>query len=113
VWSYFSVLQNFTTLTLREDAADYLTVEPEPDFNLTIFPNPVSEILNVEIENNSENLIISIYNMSGQIVFENSVSGNDGIYNLEIDVRNLSAGIYHLRAAGNSGIINRKIVIVE
>ena len=39
------------------------------EFN--IFPNPVSSILNIQLEELSSKLLISVYDINGNIVFSN------------------------------------------
>ena len=73
------------------------TEEPEglikPEFFLQLYPNPLSNELNI-IAQNPINGNISIYNVQGQIVYQENVTSNNSYkFNLE----QLSSGIYFLR----------------
>ncbi|MEE9349438.1 MAG: T9SS type A sorting domain-containing protein [Flavobacteriaceae bacterium] len=63
-----------------------LTIE-----GLEIYPNPVSKVLSINAENNIDR--ISIFNMLGQEV----INSRPHIYNTEINMSNLSAGMYVVR----------------
>lgn len=68
-----------------------------------IFPNPVSDILNISSNSIIQNL--SIYNMNGQKVIETNTSLK------QIDISNFSSGVYLLKVVGeNEEIIYKKIV---
>ena len=60
--------------------------------NISIYPNPVNNILNINIGSNSD-LNYSIFNITGQTIikgiFDNSING--------IDFSTLSEGIYFLK----------------
>lgn len=73
---------------------------------VTVYPNPANEMLNVTL---SENGSISILDASGKTVFE-KVSVN-AFQNNEINVANLSSGIYTLKVNSASKVTIKKIVI--
>lgn len=60
------------------------------DFN--IFPNPVSSILNIQLEELSSELLISVYDINGKIVFSNYKFYNT--VKVTIDVSHLSSSMY-------------------
>jgi hypothetical protein len=60
------------------------------DFN--IFPNPVSNILNIQLEELSSELLISVYDINGKIVFSNYKFYNT--FKVAIDVSYLSSSMY-------------------
>ena len=63
-----------------------------PNSNIVIYPNPTNSILNIKGEFNSLEKI-AVYNMLGQVVMENVVSGNEN----QLNVSSLANGIYHVR----------------
>lgn len=65
------------------------TIDFNKDFNVTIYPNPTQNILNI----NSEQIIkaISVYDLMGKKVNINQVS------NSKVDVSNLAKGLYVLK----------------
>lgn len=82
------------------------------NIDVNVFPNPVSDILNLKFDANLINSI-KIYDVSGRVVFINSVhqlfSGNT---NLQVDCSVFSNGIYSCEFSSQSGIVAiRKIIV--
>lgn len=74
------------TLTQTVESINEITLND----NIIIFPNPTTSIINIVDENNQlQNSTIQIKNNLGQLVFSSP-------FNSQIDMRNLSAGIYFL-----------------
>lgn len=73
--------------------------------NVNWFPNPVARILNIEV---SENAIISIYNMMGQLV-ENSTL-HEGTNTLGLD---LAPGNYVVQISTSKGISREKLSVLQ
>ena len=84
--------------------------EIDNTFNITLFPNPTSNILNYNIveQNTIEKYNICIYDMYGKLNFIKQ-STNQG----SIDVSNYSKGIYFMRISNSKGIIQNKKFIVQ
>ena len=76
----------------------------ENDFinNISVYPNPVKDILNFKTDYNI--LKVEIYDIAGRIVSSNSVSEN------KIDLSELKTGNYILKLYTEKGIINTKII---
>jgi lysyl endopeptidase len=60
---------------------------------LTIFPNPTSDFVRMNIENVLPNQELKIYNAQGQIIYHKVVVDK----NLVIDVRTFNAGVYFVK----------------
>lgn len=73
---------------------------------LTIYPNPTKGIININTSDFTKNNKISIFNNSGQIVFELS-----NYKNSQIDLGNLSSGFYHIRYSSDKQTFIEKLVI--
>lgn len=77
-----------------------------PDVNLDIFPNPSSEVLNINLDR-QDLFDLSIVAMDGKLVLNNAnVRGNQ-----TLDVSNLEPGIYSVNIAGDDFRVQRKITI--
>jgi hypothetical protein len=64
------------------------------DFQATIFPNPTQDVLNLNIESeNAQDFKISLYNLVGQQILQESFSGNTH----QIEVNQLPKGEYVLK----------------
>ncbi len=97
---------NFTNIdpqvTFVEDC-EVLAVE---DFNLaetvSVFPNPVSETLTISIASNIKVKKVELYSISGQKLLETSAK--------QLNMSDLSAGIYFVKVISEKGSVTKKIV---
>lgn len=77
-------------------AAPVISVEEaEKDNTVSIYPNPASTMLNVHAENYSN---VQIINFLGQVVYSANITEND----FQINVSNLSNGVYFIRLNGET-----------
>jgi len=75
---------------------------------IVIYPNPTSNNITIETDNSSvQSVDIQIVNIIGQVVLEEK---NDNLIgNIQIDVSNLSSGVYFLKSESLN--INQRIII--
>ena len=80
---------------------------------LNFYPNPASTNATIDVElNQSAKLDINILNSVGQIVYSTSVSGNIGSNKVNINLNNLSAGLYFYQVnVGNSKAVTKKFAV--
>lgn len=79
--------------------------------SLKVFPNPVDENVNIQIEiRQNTNLNISVNNLLGKTIFMENKDLNEGIQTMNINLRNLPAGIYFLNLSDGQEIISHKIM---
>ncbi len=71
---------------------------------ITVFPNPASHILNINIPENSE---ISIFNILGKEV--KALKAKKGL--LTVDINGLPTGQYFVKATFDRGILIKKVII--
>ncbi|MDD3740405.1 MAG: T9SS type A sorting domain-containing protein [Bacteroidales bacterium] len=70
---------------------------------ISVYPNPVTDILNLEIFTETNEIIeISILNISGQIVSKETYEIYGGLNNFTIDVSDYQGGMYFMHINGNS-----------
>ena len=62
---------------------------------VSVFPNPTSEDINVAFEKQYSEMLISIFNSQGQLVFENMIPS--GVSNFKINATEFPNGIYFLQ----------------
>ena len=76
------------------------------DFNLqdaaSVYPNPVADVLTIQLPNDIEIEKVTIFNLLGQKVSENNSKN--------INVSDLSNGVYSILIKTNLGIINKKFI---
>ncbi|MDN3724815.1 T9SS type A sorting domain-containing protein [Aequorivita sp. SDUM287046] len=76
----------------------------EEDFtkNLSVFPNPVSSILNIETSNTISFERATVYSTLGRLILQTSEK--------QINLESLSAGIYFVEVVTDKGTVTKKIV---
>jgi hypothetical protein len=78
--------------------------------NVMVYPNPVSQNLNIKVESTNGKINFTIFNTLGQQVLQEY--SNESTTN--ISVANLSPGIYLLRIQTQDGnILTRKISVIR
>ena len=78
------------------------------NFSTKLYPNPASDIINLEINNtNKEVFTLNIYNIMGSLVKTETTNQN---YN-QINVADLNNGIYLIEIKSNDLITKQKLVI--
>ena len=89
-----------TVRLLREDPKQNILFPFVELIRQTIYPNPTSEILNLELEFNQEAPVeIILCSMDGRIIMSKSLRILSGV--IELDVRNQPSGMYILKILEN------------
>ncbi|MES2516338.1 MAG: T9SS type A sorting domain-containing protein [Bacteroidota bacterium] len=81
--------------------------------NMNFYPNPASTnaILDIQLTENTK-LEVSILNTVGQSVYSTSVAGTVGANKVELNLNNLSSGMYFYQVKiGNSKAITKKFAV--
>ena len=79
--------------------------------NLSIFPNPANETVNVSFNQNTNDMIqIELIDATGRVVAQNQ-SIEIGANSVSFDVTNLSSGFYTVRLSNSNGTENQKLMI--
>lgn len=82
-------------------------------FGISLFPNPTNSTLNIGYSNGSKSnngLRLSVYNCSGQLVLSDAdiLKSSSEIY--QLNIANLSSGIYYIHLSNGSFQSNHKII---
>ncbi|RLD54134.1 MAG: hypothetical protein DRJ05_15215, partial [Bacteroidetes bacterium] len=78
-----------------------------------IYPNPATDVINVGFDNPQiSSLTISIFNLSGQKLKTISSHGNIG-QSIQIDISDLSKGLYYLKLISEKSNITSKPFFVR
>ena len=87
------------------------TIHNDPNYNISIFPNPFSIETNLQTDDKFENTSYTIYNTSGQVVKNvKNISGS----NVKFRRGNLPSGIFIIRVAqNNKTIMTDKLIITD
>ncbi len=84
------------------DDCENLSVNDNALSEISIFPNPTSNRLFVNTKNNIDITLLEIYSMQGQLLKTTTSK--------EIDVNELTAGIYFLNVQTDKGLFTKKIM---
>ena len=99
-------------VTIMQDQTN-ATVDLEKLYDLSLYPNPVAEDLNIEFQlANSEDLIIDILDINGrliEVISEDSFSPSK--YKVSHNVDGLSSGIYLLRFKSENGVLTKRFIV--
>ncbi len=92
LWHYIQLLNNGCTITSNH-------LKQQLEHKITLYPNPTKSSFNIRADID-EPLSVSIYNLQGQVIFEqkNSINAN------EFDVSTYEKGIYFVRVYNEKGI---------
>ncbi len=79
--------------------------EEELISNVNIYPNPTSNVLNIDLMvTESSNTIIKVLDMSGRLIKQTQVKSEKGLNPITIDLSELASGIYALQILENEKV---------
>jgi len=76
------------------------------DFDINVFPNPASTMLNINLMGNNEVVNIKVYNSLGKIIDDFNVTG----VNTQIDLSGFTSGMYYVGADNGTHTTLKKFV---
>lgn len=77
--------------------------EPITGYVVTIFPNPVISIVNINIQSKIDSKVyLKILDLKGHVVYTNSTYSK--LSSIKVDMRALASGVYFLTVTSASGI---------
>jgi hypothetical protein len=86
--------------------------EINPSVAISLFPNPANGIFKLELQSVGRLQVnIKIMSVSGTLVYEKPDVEINGSYSRDIDLSNLSSGIYSVFVIGDDFITNKKIIL--
>lgn len=92
---------NISRMIRSSKTQDYVTkIDEEFKSHVKIWPNPVSDILHLEMEN-SDKVIVTIFDMKPQMIYQESILSN---YQ-DIDFNNYKNGTYIIMISNKLGIV--------
>jgi hypothetical protein len=97
------VLQNFRDYVFSAGSGELLSAESYHNFNISIFPNPTNDIVNISFSGVvNQPLQIIVYDIYGRQVadVESSVSTT-------LDFAHLSAGVYMVQVSNEKGLVEQ------
>ncbi len=94
----------------------FLTIIPEVSIKeqkmeVSIFPNPTNGILNIKLNNNSNNISLKLISLTGSTIYKNNYKTEQNNNLINLDLSNLSAGTYFLKIQDDKSVKVKKIII--
>ncbi|MFK8009733.1 MAG: lamin tail domain-containing protein, partial [Saprospiraceae bacterium] len=81
--------------------------------NLSLSPNPANKYIYLDIEiPNEEQVEITIYSMTGQLIFRNKMELGKGKHYKEINLQRFEQGVYFIEMKNKNQLIRKKFVKV-
>ncbi|HEX4958463.1 MAG TPA: T9SS type A sorting domain-containing protein, partial [Lacibacter sp.] len=77
---------------------------------LKVYPNPVSQHLQVQLPEHSGNISFAIYDLTGRVVFAKRNFNNHGKETLTLSLHQITSGIYFISCAVNGEVWSTKFI---
>ncbi len=82
----------------------------ESKFQLTVYPNPVGDNANIQLENTQgEAINFSLYSMTGQMVYQQTIQTQVGDQEVALPMNGLASGMYLVKATTDTYAVTSKI----
>ena len=94
--------------TVSVTITDCLSLEEIEGTQLTVYPNPVHDILTISNLSIESNAVIEVIDISGKVVSVYEVAGIFGSYN--INLKHLQGGVYSVRISSEAGVSEARII---
>lgn len=85
--------------------------EIEKDIDISLYPNPASSQLNIDILNAGDAIGYSVISSTGQIVYSGSIHKDDKTVNIQLPT--LSSGLYTVSVKTTNNVINKRVIITQ
>lgn len=83
-----------------------------PTAQLTLFPNPVNNVLNVSFETAATSeLTLTISNALGQTIQHVASGTYQGQQTIQVNTSELAAGVYFINAVGENGVTTKQFIV--
>jgi len=80
--------------------------------DLLVYPNPANEKLNIKFNTSTaDDFNITIYNVTGQAVYKETLNNFVGSYYNEIHMNDFAQGVYLMQVKSSKGAVTQKIVV--
>jgi len=79
---------------------------------MKLYPNPATDNLSVAISSNEHaNADLTIVNLMGQVMYSDNVALNEGNNLLNVNISNLTPGVYMINIRTNKGTSTQKLIV--
>ncbi|NOQ73005.1 MAG: T9SS type A sorting domain-containing protein [Crocinitomix sp.] len=91
-----------------------LDEEEKANYNIEVYPNPNNGEFNLTLDNFiGDDILLEVYNEVGAIVYTESITDMtaDGYMQRQLNLQNLSEGVYMIRVVSDNRAVTKRIVI--
>jgi len=95
-------------------APEFVGVDEMPTENetLLVYPNPASDQLNIKLSGQESGVTqLSIYNLAGSKVYEQSVTTNESIQRFRLNIADYQAGLYVVIVRNGNNFYRKELAI--
>jgi hypothetical protein len=97
------------TVKFEVEQTCFLGVEKETPINFSVYPNPADDFIGINVEANGNSVDMELYNILGERILSNSL----GHGNNQIDVSNLTNGVYFCTILKNGNAVETKKIVIR
>lgn len=104
---------NFTTNEVIKKLATSNTLSIEDDIltDLSVYPNPASDLVHVSFEANGGDYAVSIIDLTGRVVVSKTLANVSGATHLELPIADLEAGNYFVSIVQGAATFTQKLIV--
>lgn len=108
-YRYF-VMEDGTALASVDVVFNYfLSINNQKPTSISVYPNPAEDVLNIQVENLSQNGTIEVFDISGKQVLKTNIQNGKNQLNVSI----LNSGVYFYTVRNNRDIIETKKLLIK
>jgi photosystem II stability/assembly factor-like uncharacterized protein len=86
--------------------------ESDLESKISVYPNPSSGIININLDNVMQgNIVLNVIDFGGKTIVNKSIDNSNGQTIEKLDLSNLSFGLYTIVLKNKSGIVTKKVLI--
>lgn len=91
---------------------DHVGIADNTLSGMKLYPNPASDFATVAISSSeSANASMTIFNLMGQMVYNENVALNEGENTITVNTSNFQAGVYMINITTNKGTSTQKLIV--
>ena len=80
--------------------------------NVSTYPNPATDFLNIVLhQKDNENLNVTVFNMSGSLVYSEIFAGTTGVNNLQLSVGEYAKGLYLVNVESQKASVQTRFIV--
>jgi hypothetical protein len=94
---------DINTTVIAVEGENSVSVDESENSSFNLYPNPVEDILTISRENSNAPARVEIFDINGRLIINQSLLSN------QIDVSQLSSGIYTFKLISNNEVVTKKV----